>query len=181
MNRISETIPIDAAGFSRSEFHVDSQVPRIVELWRADLRKSGNVRTADILADPGTHVDLFDSFEPSLVAEKRGLEIASRLKTMPSTAYMQVKDLLNVDMATLLSQGETVDASGQDGDVPVDDFQGKEDLEDKPHANGIEKPLSSLVSEEMKPATNLDDEIDLSGLNVKDGVGEFGQQPQPST
>eukprot|EP00187_Rhodella_violacea_P017904 CAMPEP_0184723034 /NCGR_PEP_ID=MMETSP0314-20130426/23906_1 /TAXON_ID=38298 /ORGANISM="Rhodella maculata, Strain CCMP 736" /LENGTH=825 /DNA_ID=CAMNT_0027187745 /DNA_START=84 /DNA_END=2558 /DNA_ORIENTATION=+ len=67
----------EAAIFARS--YLPSQVQRTVELWKADLRKSGNIRAADSLADPESHPAMFPDFAASLAAEKaRAVTYAAR-------------------------------------------------------------------------------------------------------
>jgi len=87
----SKRIP-EAALFARS--YCPSEVARIVEMWKADLRKNGHVRMADLLADPISHAHLFEGYDASLQAEKDNAELMLKMKEVVSDYYPAYKQTL---------------------------------------------------------------------------------------
>jgi len=71
-----------------------NQVASIVEMWKADLRKSGHVRMADLLADPISHAHLFEGYESSLQAEKDNADLMLKMKEVDSDYYPAYKQTL---------------------------------------------------------------------------------------
>ncbi len=96
-NRIAE-----AAIFART--YLPSRAAPIVDLWRKDVRKKGNVRVADALADPESHPHLFPGLEQSIAAEKGMMEHAAKRRTQPASDYVQYKHEIGLDYTELLGQ-----------------------------------------------------------------------------
>jgi coatomer subunit beta' len=51
----------EAAFFART--YLPSQVPRVVQLWRDNLQKSGQVKSSESIADPLAFENLFPSYK----------------------------------------------------------------------------------------------------------------------
>lgn len=96
----SERIP-EAAVFART--YLPSKVTAVVELWRGMLRKAGNVRIADALADPSSHPHLFSGFEECLAGEQAAMKLGATRSKLPSTKYPDFKDEIGMDLPDILA------------------------------------------------------------------------------
>jgi len=89
----------EAAFFSRT--YCPSQLSRIVQLWKQDLRQV-NEQMADSLADPSEHPDLFPGYVESLKAEE--IMRKKKLSSVPATRYASLKETLEFDTITELEK-----------------------------------------------------------------------------
>jgi coatomer subunit beta' len=90
----------EAAVFART--YLPSKISPIVELWRASLRKAGNVRIADALADPTSHPHLFPEYDESLEGEKAATALFEKRKNLPSTAFASYMGEIGMDLADII-------------------------------------------------------------------------------
>mmetsp|Transcript_1616 Transcript_1616/g.4851 ORF Transcript_1616/g.4851 Transcript_1616/m.4851 type:complete len:916 (+) Transcript_1616:266-3013(+) len=153
----------EAALFARS--YCPSQVTRVVDSWRNDLRKSGNVRMADVLADPDNHPHLFEGFEYSTGVEEKAKNEIQRLKSESSRAYPKLKDHLVANFESLMKE------------EPVEN--GKDESMYTKHTNGVaeddEVPEAEVLAEDGGRAEGDDfgpvkDEQPANGGKAEEGV-----------
>lgn len=147
----SDRIP-EAAVFART--YLPSKVSAVVELWRASLRKAGNVRIADALADPVAHPHLFPNFEESLAAEKAAAVRFEKRKGLPSTTYAeyQDEDEGGADISDLMDAVKLNGTGAATEEPPLSNGNG--------YLNGPEgfgEELGSGVPAESKPEDVMDD------------------------
>jgi coatomer subunit beta' len=90
----------EAAVFART--YMPSKVTPIVETWRSSLRKAGNVRIADALADPTSHPHMFPEIEESLVGEVAAGRLRDERKTLPSTDFVQYREEIGMELSDLV-------------------------------------------------------------------------------
>jgi coatomer subunit beta' len=90
----------EAAVFART--YVPSKVAPVVELWRSSLRKVGNIRVADALADPVSHPHMFPEMDEILAGEAAAAQLRDARKNLPSTSFAQYRDEIGMDLADLL-------------------------------------------------------------------------------
>jgi coatomer subunit beta' len=93
----------EAALFART--YVPSQITRVVNLWRDDLRKV-NEKAADSLADPNEFPNLFPNIDLALLAEE---EFWKTNQPLPATEYLNIKDKLS---SNALAQVQNHEESG---------------------------------------------------------------------
>ena len=106
LQRVSDCIELlintnrvpEAAFFART--YAPSEVPRIVQLWREDL-KTVNKKAAEALADPEEFPNLFPDLEFSLQAEKIFKE---KRRLLPGAAYNSMRNFLNSDFLVELKE-----------------------------------------------------------------------------
>lgn len=137
-----------------------------MELWRTDLRKSNNVRVADLLADPKEHPHLFGGFEASLLAAEKGVKNASKLKSQSSTLYLSEKTTLNADFASLLNANG---AEETNGGAEEELHTGKAD---QLHLNGngrshMKAPIDGGLEAPVVQSGEVNDN-DMHGFNLND-------------
>eukprot|EP00168_Porphyra_purpurea_P014282 TRINITY_DN4077_c0_g1_i1.p1 TRINITY_DN4077_c0_g1~~TRINITY_DN4077_c0_g1_i1.p1 ORF type:complete len:964 (+),score=310.33 TRINITY_DN4077_c0_g1_i1:209-2893(+) len=90
----------EATIFART--YLPSAVPRLVQRWRSDLRKAGNVRIADALGSPDEHAHLFPTYAESLESEKAAATLYKQRASMPASAYPDHAHEPMADVAELL-------------------------------------------------------------------------------
>lgn len=91
----------EAAIFART--YMPSKAAPIVDLWRKEVRKAGNVRVADALADPEAHPHLFPGLEENIAAEKAMRELVAKRRNQSATDYPKHKEELAMDYSELLA------------------------------------------------------------------------------
>uniref|UniRef100_A0A7S1TH96 Coatomer subunit beta' n=1 Tax=Compsopogon caeruleus TaxID=31354 RepID=A0A7S1TH96_9RHOD len=78
----------EAAIFART--YIPSHLKNVVGLWKSDLRKSGNVRVADAIADPAEHKQYFPDIEEALHLEEVVASRAAKVSEMSASDYRKV-------------------------------------------------------------------------------------------
>lgn len=110
----SERIP-EAAIFART--YLPSRAAPIVDLWRKEVRRKGNVRVADALADPEQHAHLFPGIEQSLAGEEAMLALAAKRRTQPASDYVKVKEEGALDYTALMKAAGVANGTNTNGVV----------------------------------------------------------------
>lgn len=124
----SDRIP-EAAIFART--YMPSRVAPVVDLWRASMRKAGNVRVADALADPVAHGHLFPGFDQSLDHEKSAIKLQQERAAMASTSFAEYQDQVGMELSELLASmhvgaNGANEANGANGTPPETVMNGVE-------------------------------------------------------
>lgn len=91
----------EATIFART--YLPSAVPRLVQRWRSDLRKAGNVRIADALGSPDEHAHLFPTYAESLESEKAAAALYQQRASLPASAFPDHAHEPMADVAELLA------------------------------------------------------------------------------
>lgn len=100
----------EAAVFART--YLPSRTAPIVDLWRKEVRKKGNIRVADALADPVSHPHLFPGLEQSIAGEKGMAEHSAKRRTQPASDYLEYKYEVGLDYTEVLGQAVANGLSG---------------------------------------------------------------------
>jgi coatomer subunit beta' len=139
----------EAALFART--YLPSHVTRVVELWRADLKKANLDKVADALADPNEYENLFPRFDVAKLAEASFWK--SKETIVPAAEYVNVRDKLNGDVLDELQNGGNVGVS-QESDLQVETEQPVE--EEKVEEEKVEQkpktPSSPAVTSPSSPS-----------------------------
>lgn len=91
----------EATIFART--YLPSAVPRLVQRWRSDLRKAGNVRIADALGSPDEHAHLFPTYAESLESEKAAAALYQQRASLPASTFPDHAHEPLADVAELLA------------------------------------------------------------------------------
>ncbi|CAN8072036.1 unnamed protein product [Agarophyton chilense] len=120
----------EAAIFART--YIPSRMTPIVDMWRTELRKSGNVRIADALADPTAHPHMFPGIEDSFEGEKAAKLMASKREGKLGTAFSDHRHEASMELAELL-QAMNMNGNGITADEVEDN---KADVDEEFNENG---------------------------------------------
>ncbi|KAF9982355.1 hypothetical protein BGZ75_006247 [Mortierella antarctica] len=151
----TERIP-EAAMMART--YLPSAVPRVLQLWKESLAASNKDKTAQALADPLEHEDMFPDLQYALAAEEAVK--ASREVPIPATAYTQWKETLSHDIVTDMKSGHGIPNLLEQNlyhshEEPIQDHQ---EFYEPSHINGdetnsyppmLEERADSMISDNM--------------------------------
>uniref|UniRef100_A0A7S0BDV7 COPA/B TPR domain-containing protein n=1 Tax=Rhodosorus marinus TaxID=101924 RepID=A0A7S0BDV7_9RHOD len=156
----SKRIP-EAALFARS--YCPSEVARIVEMWKADLRKNGHVRMADLLADPISHAHLFEGYDASLQAEKDNAELMLKMKEVVSDYYPAYKQTLESGIPHQDSADDRKDEVQENGLGTEPALDPRSELEGEDDEDEDYNPAEAEGADSSPPGQGDDDEEELDG------------------
>ncbi|KAJ3273735.1 Coatomer subunit beta' [Terramyces sp. JEL0728] len=97
-NRIPE-----AAFFART--YCPSEIPNVVQLWKANLEESGKKKAAEALADPKAYPNLFPDFEHGVKVEEI-LEVKRLQGLPPASSYLNQVVFDNIDLVSEVKNGQ---------------------------------------------------------------------------
>lgn len=130
----------EAAVFART--YLPSAVPRLVQRWRSDLRKAGNVRIADALGSPDEHSHLFPGYASSLEIEKAVAALYARRATLPASAFPDHAHEPMTDVSDLLAGLELANGDGLPDEIAAE----LEPEADTPATEGVVDGVASAAA-----------------------------------
>ena len=144
-NRIPE-----AAFMART--YAPSRVSEIVTMWKADLSKV-NKKAAEALADPTTHIEMFDGLEEALVAESASRSRAGVLRDACEYGVGVAVDQLTdaIDEVTI-EEPEFVDAP----EPEVQEPEAEPEVEEQPEPEREEQPEPEVFDDPGPEAAEED-------------------------
>ncbi|GJD12566.1 Coatomer subunit beta'-1 [Galdieria sulphuraria] len=91
----------EAALFART--YVPSEMTRVAQMWREHLKKEGNIRLSNLIADPVSHPHYFPEYDETLQLERETKSrISSRLQ-VPPQRWKEYEDDVFVPLSSLLN------------------------------------------------------------------------------
>lgn len=170
----------EAAVFART--YLPSKITPIVELWRASLRKAGNVRIADSLADPTSHPHLFPEYEESLEGEKIAASLFAKRKNLPSTSFPDYQGEIGMDLADLMSSMELNGGTGiENGASAIDSGAHQTNGHGAPDGPGLLDAPNTDVAVDAEEATvpDMDASAVVEDANEATPVNPIEVVPEP--
>jgi len=165
----------EAAFFART--YVPAEIPRAVELWKADLRKRTAIRVSEAIASPDSHAHMFPDHDTALESEKAAAALYEKRLNMPATAYADHKDDAFKDLSELFSAASIGAPVPEPGNGHVDSSHPNtaEDRGDDAESSAPTGPYTSVS------APNADEEFTNNAVAVDESAdSSFAFDVSPS-